>query len=40
MEQLLQQMKTEPASQQSHSFSPIEPSSEEEDIDDASITSS
>jgi hypothetical protein len=40
MEQLLQQMKIEPASQPAHSSSPIEPSSEEEEIDDGSIASS
>jgi hypothetical protein len=40
MEQLLQQMKAELAGQQSHSHSPTEPGSKEEDLDDASIASS
>jgi hypothetical protein len=40
MEQLLQQLKDEPIGQPSHSSSPTEPGSEEEEHDDASIASS
>jgi hypothetical protein len=40
MEQLLQQLKAEPASQPAYSPSPTEPGSEEEDSDDISIASS